>query len=604
MLRRMLPSLAVAAAGLLTLAAGLGALEHVLILERDDARSGLAARREALALYAGAAFRDALHARLEAASSRIRRAKDDYLQPAGDLFLAEDGDQLLPRLATPRPGDAAPARALFLAARDGGLEVPSDDSPGSEEIRLAMQLRDATVRGERAAIETSFRALLAHRAGFVVPPAQDLPLMLGVLDHFAGHVKPDARLMSAVLRTGLTDPHAGRLEGLQPALLRARPQFSAADFNFLADRIRDLSGTAQVAHDDFDARVAEAVQPRIDDSRVSGPSVVGDWYVEPGDEHTKRGVRVQRSEVVRDVAREMLSRGLIREGDRLEIPPPSHDPVLLASLSLAVLSPEWDRAAKAIDRRFALKTGLVALCGLLAIGVIGLGLMEQARRHRYLQLKSDFVAAVSHELKTPLASLRVMAETLERRVTDAPGVRDYPARMLRDIDQLIFLVENILSFNRLDRGRWTPRLGEVALADLIQSVREEAAVCARRPVTIHADGMDGARVQADPEMLRLLFTNLTRNACQYNEREPVEIQVEAAQTDRMRVRFRDNGIGVADREREQIFEEFYRGTSSGKATRGSGLGLALCRRIMRLHQGSIRVAESGPAGTTFELTFG
>jgi signal transduction histidine kinase len=307
--------------------------------------------------------------------------------------------------------------------------------------------------------------------------------------------------------------------------------------------------------------------------------------------------------VLVEVEKEMARRRLIAPGDHVVFASEvrASEPVDLVRVS--VDSPEWARMERSTERLFAFKTGLIAVCGLLAAALVGLVLLDQGRKQRFLQLRSDFVATVSHELRTPLASLRVMTETLERRVSGTPGMRDYPARMIGEIDHLIFLVENILSFNRLDKGRWAPNVGDVALTDVLPSIHEEASNFSRVPVMVHAESLDGARVSADPEMLRLLFANLTRNACQYNARDCVDIRIDAARTDRLRVLFSDNGTGVSETDRERIFDEFYRGKSAPSGSRGSGLGLALCRRIMQLHRGTIRVADSGPEGTTFELTF-
>jgi len=108
--------------------------------------------------------------------------------------------------------------------------------------------------------------------------------------------------------------------------------------------------------------------------------------------------------------------------------------------------------------------------------------------------------------------------------------------------------------------------------------------------------------RADPELLVLLFRNLAINAVTYNQRDPVEIEADARvdPDGSLEIRFRDNGVGLAPDERERIFAEFYRGRH-GAMARGSGLGLALCRRIAALHGGTIAVAESSREGTSFHL---
>jgi two-component system sensor histidine kinase SenX3 len=230
--------------------------------------------------------------------------------------------------------------------------------------------------------------------------------------------------------------------------------------------------------------------------------------------------------------------------------------------------------------------------------------VSQQRKYRFLELKSDFVATVSHELRTPLASIRLLGETLERKLAQAPEVRDYPARIVQAADGLHFLVENILSFNRIDKGRWKLRTSRVRLEELVNPLRDDLASATTVQVDLVTDVGD-AELEADPSLLRLLFANLGRNACAYNRRSPVHISV-TAQTipgHGCTVLFSDNGVGIPEDEWENVFQDFYRLTQPGPEVHGSGLGLALCRKIMRLHGGDIQVANSSHKGTTFALTF-
>ncbi|MGI9303143.1 MAG: sensor histidine kinase, partial [Gammaproteobacteria bacterium] len=222
------------------------------------------------------------------------------------------------------------------------------------------------------------------------------------------------------------------------------------------------------------------------------------------------------------------------------------------------------------------------------------------REHQILALKSDFVATVSHELRTPLASMRLMAETLERRLAGSDVARDYPQRLIREIDSLNFLVENILSFNRLEKGRWEPRVEDVRLSEIVRTLQQELSGATRACVKVQLEGASDLVVRADPELMKLLFLNLGTNACKYNDDDPVMICIQAEERDPIVIRMADNGIGIPDDQIEKVFSEFYRAEPGG---RGFGLGLAICRRIMELHAGQIRVADSSTNGTVFELSF-
>jgi two-component system, OmpR family, sensor histidine kinase SenX3 len=239
-----------------------------------------------------------------------------------------------------------------------------------------------------------------------------------------------------------------------------------------------------------------------------------------------------------------------------------------------------------------------------ALGIVGLVGLLVVRERRFLALRAEFVAAVSHELRTPLASVRLLAETLERRLDDVPEAKDYPARIVREADRLSLLVENVLSFNRLEGGAPRAERTEVDLAELLAALEDDLAPHVRGEVIVDLAGAEGARLLADPELLRLLFLNLFTNACRHNARNPVRISVTArAQEGTCHVEVSDNGVGIPPDDRERIFTEFYRRPRGGDGARGFGLGLSICRRIMALHGGRVRVADSGPDGTTFALSF-
>jgi signal transduction histidine kinase len=255
-----------------------------------------------------------------------------------------------------------------------------------------------------------------------------------------------------------------------------------------------------------------------------------------------------------------------------------------------------------LERRYRLKSALVAACAALSLTLVVLAAFAQAQRLRFIALKSDFVAAVSHELRTPLASIRVLAETLERRLSDHPVARDYPARIVSDIDGLAFMVENLLELNRLEKGRLRPKLERCELLTLIDELLATSRTWSTKRVEVAVDVPATLEIAADRELLRLCFLNLLRNAASHHVGEVLHLQVSAESArSAVIVRIGDDGPGILPNERKRVFEEFVRGSAT--RARGTGLGLALCRTIMHVHGGSIRIADSGPRGTTMELRF-
>lgn len=603
MLRRMLPTLAGLGIGLALLLWGLGSLQRIIFAQHDEARAQVKAERNALQEYA----RRTLEQRLEGLlhETEINWAIDDPLMATQHLLLVDHGDQVFPRAIRYATGQLNAGRRLYVALRDGQAVQSTSGTPWARRVELVRVFREAVLRGAPDDIEASFRDIVEHRAHWVLDARQDLPAQLATLELLVEYAEPNPEIVAGLLRQGLFAGEQLVLEGLQPGLIRRRERFSVADFQFLCGRVIALSARTQTRADDFQARVAEPVTvPLAVPLRLDHPSLIlgGSWYARPAGPDRMIGVAIGIEELLRSVEAEMRARALLEPDDALVRPNVDPEIVPLPNLLLDVRSARFGQALRDAERRFWLMTGFVGLSAGLALVIVALALFIQLRRQRFVELKSDFVATVSHELRTPLASIRLMAETLERKTAGQPNVRDYPTRIVRDIDDLTFLVDNILSFNRLDKGRWKPRHGSVSLEHLASLVEQELPTFAPRPVEWSTEGFESLSLHADEELLRLLFRNLAKNACAYNERDPIRIALVASPRGRdLVVTVTDNGVGIAPAEQKRVFSDFYR--AKGTVRHGSGLGLAICRKVMDAHDGRIIVQQSSPEGTTFALTF-
>ncbi|MFL5344830.1 MAG: sensor histidine kinase [Hyalangium sp.] len=609
MWRRLLPMLVGIGLGLAVLAAGLVALHGIFVREREQGRRALEDRRHALELYARRALTDSLRRAMEEAEPQLQQAAVDPLVPDSDVLLFRAGRQLLPRSSAPRGDDATPAQLIHEALEAQGPKAVAakedPDEPWVERLVLMDRFLAALKSSDRPAMERTLREWLAHRARFVLPVAKDTAAAVWLLERFQSGGQPDPTLMRSLLRDGLQGVSGARVEGLQRVLLERRDAFGRSDFAFLRERIAHLSELTHVDYVDFNQRAAAEPGARISLTLpLMEPQLRPEgWYIEPSGKDGARGVRVGATAVIESVRAEMRERGLLDEDDRLALSR-TDTPAPLSTLTVALESPRMVAAVSELESGYRLKALLLGFSGALALAIIGLAVLAHERKARFVALRSEFVSTVSHELRTPLSAIRVMAETLERRVGGQPGAGNYPSRIIAEADSLGRLVENILTYNRLEKGRWESRREQVPLEPLLQRVVEDAAAQNAVRVELKAEGLAGLSVPGDAELLRMLFSNLVHNACRYTTRSPVELRVEAHKDSATRVRFSDNGVGIPRESWEAVFEEFRRLRQEGLPARGgSGLGLAICRRIMSLHGGTLRVAASGPEGTTFELTF-
>jgi len=278
------------------------------------------------------------------------------------------------------------------------------------------------------------------------------------------------------------------------------------------------------------------------------------------------------------------------------------------------LLPRWEAAVYLADpnlirSRANLTAGilwalvLIFLLSILAGGTLVLRTlrseMEMARQ------KTTFVTNVSHELKTPLTSIRMFAEMLkEGRQPDPRRRGEYLELMVSETDRLTRLINNVLDFSKLERGQkqYTRKLLELnrLAQDLVHSQRlrlehngfKVAFQAASEPVFI----------RADEEAVKQAALNLLSNAEKYSETvREVEVEV-ASQGGQAFLRVKDRGVGISPAQAKKLFQEFYRAdTSLTSRTKGTGLGLSIARRLVRDQGGDISYAPRPGGGSVFEI---
>ncbi len=287
------------------------------------------------------------------------------------------------------------------------------------------------------------------------------------------------------------------------------------------------------------------------------------------------------------------------------------------SREISALLPRWEAAAYLTDpgiisaqaRAKTLTVGLLVALLLVSILTGGFVVVRMLRSElRLAEQKTGFVANVSHELKTPLTSIRLFAEMLrDGRQPDPEKQRTYLGIMVSEAERLTRLINNVLDFSRHRRGGrlYTPR--PLEMAGLCRELVEIQQVRLRHDgftVEFVAD-VPEAWVRADPEAVKQALLNLLSNAEKYSPTEKW-IRVAVRRDGSWCVAsVADHGAGIPPGQEARIFEEFYRGDDSPTATvRGTGLGLTISRAIARDHGGDLLFVPAGGGdgrGSTFEL---
>ena len=227
------------------------------------------------------------------------------------------------------------------------------------------------------------------------------------------------------------------------------------------------------------------------------------------------------------------------------------------------------------------------------------------RETEMARLKSDFVANVSHDLKTPLSVIRMFGETLEMgRVTDEGRRQEYYRVITREGERLTRLIDNVLDFSRIEGGRQTYEMTPTPVEPLVRGTLETFAYPLAQQgfkveVTVAADLPE---VVMDADAIGQALANLIDNAIKYSGDERA-LTVDARIVDgRLVLSVADRGLGIPAEEHGKIFEKFYRvGRSDTQGRRGSGVGLALVRHIAEAHGGDVIVESAPGAGSRFAL---
>ncbi|SFS17268.1 two-component system, OmpR family, sensor histidine kinase SenX3 [Microbacterium sp. cf046] len=230
-------------------------------------------------------------------------------------------------------------------------------------------------------------------------------------------------------------------------------------------------------------------------------------------------------------------------------------------------------------------------------------LRDITERERVEQMRRDFVANTSHELKTPVGAVSLLAEAIESAADDPDQVRDFAGRLTAEAARLAQLTSRIMNLSRLQATDEFTDEREVAVDEIVASAVEAHAIQAGSTgVEIVRGGERGLYVRGDAQVLSEAIANLIANAIAYSPRgssvgvgvKSVENVVEIAVTDR--------GIGIAEGDQERVFERFYRADQArSRRTGGTGLGLAIVKHAVQRHGGEVRLWSRPGRGSTFTI---
>src|SRR5882757_8283977 len=234
-------------------------------------------------------------------------------------------------------------------------------------------------------------------------------------------------------------------------------------------------------------------------------------------------------------------------------------------------------------------------------------LHKSINRERKLQeQKKNFLLSVTHELKSPLASIKILLQTIQKRDLTKEQTINFIEKSLMDIERLDDMVENMLLASKIDNRSYTFPKDKFNLSVLVDSIvnRLQITKCEGTQQIIDAEIEPKIEITGDKFALTSVVTNLIENAIKYSG--PCEIVGVKlfSKEGKVYLQVADHGIGIADEEKSRIFDKFYRvGSEDTRNTKGTGLGLFIVKQVLDKHEASIRVKDNRPEGSIFEVVF-
>ena len=234
-----------------------------------------------------------------------------------------------------------------------------------------------------------------------------------------------------------------------------------------------------------------------------------------------------------------------------------------------------------------------------------LALVEDRTRERQVEaIRRDFVANVSHELKTPVGAIKLLAEAVSDAADDPEAVKRFGGRMLTESDRLSRLVQQIIELSRLqgDDPLETPAV--VSVDDVLRTAVDTSAIDAdAKRIKVVTGGVPGLEVFGNVEQIAAAVANLVANAVTYSGDDSTVLVSAKAQGTDVEISVVDQGIGIPSGEMDRIFERFYRvDPARHRSTGGTGLGLSIVKHVAATHGGDVRVWSVEGQGSTFTLT--
>ncbi len=256
-----------------------------------------------------------------------------------------------------------------------------------------------------------------------------------------------------------------------------------------------------------------------------------------------------------------------------------------------------------------MRTGMVVSEGFVFISLMAFGAYKLHRainkEKKINAQQKNFLLSVTHELKSPLASIKLYLQTILKRDLDKAQQQNFIGKSLLDIERLADLVENMLLATRIENKLYSFPKEPFNFSNLVEKIvaRLQIHVCSSE--SLITDIEPNIFINGDDFSLSSVVSNLVENAVKYSPScMPIHVSLKRGLNNKVVFTVADLGIGITEDEKTKIFDKFYRvGSEDTRKTKGTGLGLFIVKQVLDRHQAIIKVKNNTPNGTVFEVSF-
>lgn len=271
-------------------------------------------------------------------------------------------------------------------------------------------------------------------------------------------------------------------------------------------------------------------------------------------------------------------------------------------------TPEYDIVKGELDRKLTLKLYMVLGEGSVFFLLLVFGIIKTRNSFKKEVLlanqQKNFLLSVTHELKSPIASVKLYLQTLLKRKLDEEKREEIVLRSIAETDRLHSLVENLLLATKIDKSDYNLYFEDLNLSEYLNQSLDKLMSGGGVGINLKKDIDTDLYIKADRIAMDSIIHNLFENAVKYSNDDPT-LEVKLKKKDgNILMSFADNGPGIDDKEKIKVFDKFYRiGNEDTRKTKGTGLGLYIVKRMVERHKGGISVDNNKPNGTVFEILF-